>query len=153
MRRILFLMAVCAAVVDLAGCASLTTGPNQRIAVNSNPQGADVETDSGFTGVTPCNFKMQRNRDHIMKISKDGYKTAKVVFTRTLCGSTAGNLIVGGIIGVGVDAMTGAMYKLCPENVSVDLVPGDRNEIITVNELEKKNKQKSAKDREKRSGG
>jgi hypothetical protein len=35
---------------------------------------------------------------------------------------TAGNLIVGGVIGIGVDAMSGAMNKY-PDFISVPMVP------------------------------
>jgi hypothetical protein len=35
---------------------------------------------------------------------------------------TAGNLIVGGVIGIGVDAMSGAMNKY-PDVISVPMVP------------------------------
>jgi hypothetical protein len=33
----------------------------------------------------------------------------------------AGNVLVGGVIGVGVDAVSGAMYDLTPDRISVKL--------------------------------
>jgi len=87
---------------------------------------------SGFKGVTPCSFDLERNKEHIIRISKEGYKTAQVVLRKTICGSTCGNVILGGIIGLGVDAMSGAMFKLIPEKVNVNLVPGDEKDIISI---------------------
>ena len=132
----------------LCGCASITTGQYQRVPIDSYPQEAKVVVSSGYRGVTPCSFDLKRNANHIIKISKEGYRTAQIALRKTLCGSTAGNIIIGGVIGLGVDAMTGAMFKLVPENVYVELVPGDSKDVIVVEPATRK-KTKKAKEDEK----
>jgi len=126
------LSSILLAAILVSGCATVTTGRHQRVPIDSNPQGANVSVNSGFKGVTPCSFDLERNKEHIIRISKEGYKTAQVVLRKTICGSTCGNVILGGIIGLGVDAMSGAMFKLIPEKVSVNLVPGDEKDIISI---------------------
>lgn len=107
--------------IALVGCATITTGTNQRIPINSNPAGATVNISSGFTGVTPCVADLRRNQDHTVNISKIGYDTAVVVLRKSMCGSTAGNLLLGGVIGLGVDACSGAMFKLEPLEINAQL--------------------------------
>ena len=104
-----------------AGCATVTTGTTQRVPVTTNPSGATVDVNTGYHGTTPCSFDLERNKNHILDITKAGYKQTQVVLRKTVCGSTAGNLLVGGVIGVGVDAMSGAIFKLTPEEVHVEL--------------------------------
>ena len=109
-------------IITLAGCATLTTGPTQKVPVTSNPSGATARVDAGvMTGTTPAEFLLERKSEHVIEISKRGYRTAKIMLKRTMCGSTVGNLLLGGIIGVAVDAGTGSIYKLVPEKVHADL--------------------------------
>ncbi len=152
MKRCFSVLAIIAVALTTSSCASLTTGPTQMVAIDSNPQGADVTTDTGYKGVTPCNFKLERKHNHIVTIKKKGYKTAQIVLTKSLCGSTAGNIVVGGIIGVGVDAMTGAMFKLVPEKVYVELERGNEDEIVQVEEPKGKSPEKEKEKEEKAKG-
>ena len=143
MRRKRYGAVLLGACFLMSGCATITTGTHQEVSVNSTPQGANVVVNSGHKDVTPCSFKLQRNREHIIKISKDGYRTAQVILRKTFCGSTAGNILVGGIIGMGVDAMSGAMYKLVPKNVEVDLMAGDGDGIVEVTTESSKNEEEA----------
>lgn len=129
-KTLLFLfVALCGTTI---GCATITTGRTQKVSFDSDPQEATVKLSSGYTGVTPCSFDLLRKKEHVAKISKDGYKTAVVHIKKTLSGATAGNAIVGGIIGIGVDAMSGACFKLVPEDVYVQLIKGNPDEEITI---------------------
>ena len=152
MKRCFSVLMVITAMLMLSSCASITTGPTQLVAIDSNPQGANVTTDTGYKGETPCNFKLERRTNHIVTIKKKGYKTAQVVLTKAMCGSTAGNIIVGGIIGVGVDAMTGAMWKLVPEKIYVELERGSEDQIVQVNEPKGKSPEKEKEKEEKAKG-
>src|SRR5207237_9684085 len=64
-------------------------------------------------------------------VSKPGYvpETVKVEskFGGTGGGAMAGNLLLGGAIGIGVDAGTGAYKSLYPNPVSVHLVPTSKS--------------------------
>ena len=105
----------------LVGCATITTGTTQKIPINSNPAGALVSISSGFMSQTPCIAELKRNQDHTVSISKLGYDTMVVVLRKSMCGSTAGNLVIGGVIGLGVDAISGAMFKLEPLEINAQL--------------------------------
>jgi hypothetical protein len=55
-----------------------------------------------------------------------------------ISGAVAGNLLAGGVIGWGVDAISGAQWRLEPEALSVSLRPVREGERIQVATLEEK---------------
>lgn len=116
------------ATSSLAACATVTRGSDDAWVVNSNPQGATVTTSNGhFCAATPCAIKMSRKSEFTAELKKPGYKTATVSVTHRTAGSgaagVAGNVLVGGVIGLGVDMVTGASQDLVPNPVTVDLEP------------------------------
>ena len=71
---------------------------------------------------------MKRRKENFdVTVSKPGYitQTVKVKsnFSPTGGGAMAGNLIAGSVVGVGVDAVSGASLSLYPNPVVVHLVP------------------------------
>ncbi len=120
--------ALCLGLSGLGACATITRGTTQEVVVESTPPGAAVRTTTGFTcEATPCTFKMPRKEGFDVTISKDGYKPATVTVESKMSGGgaagMAGNVIAGGIIGIGVDATSGAMMDLVPSPVTVTLEP------------------------------
>ncbi|MDD5174138.1 MAG: PEGA domain-containing protein [Candidatus Omnitrophica bacterium] len=123
MLKCLKLTAVMVVVIFLSGCATIMTGATQKVSVNSNPSGAVAKVDGGMAAITPTIFNLERKTDHTIEISKEGYRVTTVILRHTMSGATAGNVLVGGIIGIAVDGCSGAMYKLVPERVDVNLEP------------------------------
>jgi uncharacterized protein YceK len=117
----LFLMALA------SGCASITRGTTEAYAVQTNPPGAAVESSSGWHCTTPCSVKVKRRSDFVLTISKPGYETVTATVTSSIDGAgaagMAGNVILGGIIGAGIDAGTGAMHSHKPNPLSVNMAP------------------------------
>jgi len=89
--------------------------------VSSNPSGADVTLDGNKIGQTPVSVEVKRKSDHLMTISKPGYESENVAITRNLGGAVFGNIIAGGLVGWGVDAVSGAQYNLTPATINVTL--------------------------------
>ncbi len=112
------------AAFGLSGCATIVSGTNQKVSVTSQPSGAKVTADGKMSATTPTDFTLERKSDHTLEFSKEGYKSATVLLKRTMNGMGFGNALVGGIIGVGVDAVSGANNKLIPERVDVALETG-----------------------------
>ncbi|MBX6363592.1 MAG: PEGA domain-containing protein [Gemmatimonadetes bacterium] len=109
-------------LVVAAGCATIIQGSRQQVGVNSVPTGAAVVIDGAPFGGTPVVARLERKRSHIVSISMDGYQPVQLTITRSVSGWLAGNIVFGGLIGVAVDAISGAMYKLNPEQVAANLV-------------------------------
>ena len=65
--------------------------------------------------VTPGTINLQKGSDNnTVRCSKACYSDGLGTIDSSFEGMTAGNIIVGGVIGLGVDAATGAMNKYAP---------------------------------------
>jgi len=69
-------------------------------------------------GTTPVVAHLRRKDNHIIKIEMDGYQPFEMATTRKVSGWVWGNIIFGGLIGLAVDAITGGLYNVTPEQVS-----------------------------------
>jgi hypothetical protein len=124
--RILVVLLACLA---LGGCASATRGWTEQISIASTPSGAraTVSGSEHHTCVTPCAVQVNRNSDLQVRVEMNGYEPEVVVLTKEVAGTGAagfaGNILLGGIIGMGVDAASGAPLDHKPNPVIVTLRP------------------------------
>ena len=116
--------------VMLGGCASVTRGTTENISISSTPSGVEAVI-SGLevptTCTTPCAVVVKRNADVAITFQKEGYETQIVPLSRDIqtggAAGFAGNLLLGGAIGMGVDAATGAATDHKPNPVIVTMQP------------------------------
>ena len=120
-------IAVLAAVAALAsitsGCATIVKGTTQEIPVASDPTGARVAVNGSPAGTTPTKVTLSRKQNHMITLEKEGFESESVAITKSMGGAVAGNIIAGGLVGWGVDAVSGAQYNLHPETVNVRMRP------------------------------
>jgi hypothetical protein len=115
------------AAIAMSACASITKGTSQSVAINTAPvQGANctLQAASGtWSVVTPGAVTIPRTKHDVnVKCEKAGYQAGVGTLKSGTQLMTAGNLILGGVIGLAVDASTGAMNDY-PEQVTVTLTP------------------------------
>jgi len=107
------------------GCATIVTGPSQKIDVVSVPAGAHVRCGTQ-TGKTPTAFKIRRMGPCTVVISKEGYQTQVIDLQQDLNPWVWGNLPLGGIflspLLIVVDMATGADSKWTPNRVEARLI-------------------------------
>jgi hypothetical protein len=120
------LIASASACVLLCACASVTRGSTDAWEVNSDPIGAKVETSNGHAcEATPCAIRMSRKSQFVATVSKPGYHPATITVTHKTAkagaAGMAGNVLVGGLIGVAIDSSTGATQDLVPNPAFVKL--------------------------------
>jgi hypothetical protein len=123
MKVIVCALALCA----MSGCATLTRGTGEVLIVETDPVGAEVEImPGGLRCNTPCSLELKRKKDYTLEIKKAGYEPVKVSVLSQIVGSgaagMAGNVVLGGLIGAGIDAMSGATKGLKPNPVKVAMV-------------------------------
>ncbi|MFZ9839772.1 MAG: PEGA domain-containing protein [Opitutaceae bacterium] len=121
--RLLLVVLGIAAVSLCTGCATIVKGTTQEVPVSSEPAGARVSVDGSAAGTTPTTVTLSRKANHMVTIEKDGYQLESVAITKSMGGAVAGNIIAGGLVGWGVDAVSGAQYNLNPTTVNVRLQP------------------------------
>src|SRR4030081_3817276 len=124
------LLVAAAIVLPCFGCASVTRGTTENISITSTPAGATAELsglDNPTACVTPCVVVAKRSADITVSINKEGYEPQVIPLTKEIPGTGAvgfaGNVLVGGLVGMGVDAYTGAAMDHKPNPVIVTLKP------------------------------
>jgi hypothetical protein len=116
--------AVCV-VAALSACATVTRGTTNQLQILSEPSGASVRTSLNQTCTTPCTLTVGRKDEFSVTVSLAGYGSRTVDVRTRVAGAGAagfvGNVIVGGVIGMGADAVTGATLEHFPNPVEVKL--------------------------------
>lgn len=121
---------VVSSLLALSACATITRGTTEVFTVESTPAGAEVSLSNGMEcESTPCAFKVPRKGDLSVIVSKNGYESSEHNIPTQVSGgggaAMAGNVLVGGLIGAGVDAASGAMLEHKPNPLVVTLTPID----------------------------
>ncbi|MDB5394535.1 MAG: hypothetical protein JWM91_2041 [Rhodospirillales bacterium] len=120
-------VAVAALGLALSGCATVIEGADQTLRVTTPPVVGAECIISGPTGsyhvTTPASVTIPRTqRDLHVECDKVGYEPAWATVQSHFNGATLGNVLAGGLIGVGVDATTGANYTF-PTNIPLPMDP------------------------------
>lgn len=114
--------------MSVSACGSIIRGTAEPVAFVSDPPGARMTTDKGYAcPATPCTLQVERSDEFTATFEKEGYRPEVVPVKTHIVGrggaAFAGNIIAGGVIGMGVDAATGAAFDHSPNPVSVTLAP------------------------------
>ena len=110
-------------IFSFSGCATIIHGSRQDMFLTCEPRVALVYVDGQYIGNTPMNTRLSRGKDHQLRIELQGYKPFETTLTRRLDGWIFGNILLGGIIGIAVDAASGSMYRLSPRDIYPELAP------------------------------
>ena len=125
-----------ATVLMLNGCASIVHGVSQKETFKSVPNGAQVKIDGQSYGNTPVTAKLKRKKTHLVDINLPGYQPAQFRLDKRVSGWFFGNLLLGGVVGIVVDSVDGAIYTLEPSELTNDsddqLQEGKHNTITIV---------------------
>ncbi len=119
----------CVAMLFASGCATITRGSTQTWTVESTPIGATASLSNGERCETPCTLTLKRKHPIAVQICKPGFAPVNTSVQSAMSGqggaAMAGNVLVGGLIGAGIDAGSGAGKDLKPNPLQVVLVAAD----------------------------
>lgn len=126
LRRVAQALALTGLAVTLPACATITRGTTQQFTIESSPPNALATTSNGFRcESTPCTLRMPRKDGFTVTVSKQGFVSQTRTVDSSVSGgggtAMAGNILVGGLIGMGVDATSGAMNDLTPNPMVITL--------------------------------
>jgi len=104
------------AAIALSGCATITQGTSQSVSVATSPeQGAQctlTNSQGAWYVTTPGSAVVHKTKsDLAVDCAKPGFMSGHLVAVSHFGGATFGNIIAGGLVGVGVDAASGANYS------------------------------------------
>ncbi|HEY1710531.1 MAG TPA: hypothetical protein VGG10_19835 [Rhizomicrobium sp.] len=129
MNKIVRIAAIGGAIAfTLSGCATIIKGSSQNIAISTPPtEGATcvlTSKEGSWTVTSPGVVKVEKSKEDVQVVCrKPGWRDASATIPSNFQGWTLGNLLLGGVIGIGVDAATGAMNDY-PHTFAVPMIQG-----------------------------
>ena len=124
-----------------SGCASIVSGTNQPISVETKLKGSPVvgaycklNNDKGTWFVTtPGSITIQRSVQNLdIKCDKEGTEPGLLSVKSSAKAMAFGNILLGGPIGAGIDVVTGAAFDY-PNLIPVEM---ENNSLIIVTPLQ-----------------
>jgi hypothetical protein len=120
MLRLLLCVAAVVVATQLGACASIVEGSTQSVLVTT-PGVSDAtctltSPEIGSQVVrTPGSVSLSKSKHDVqVACAKEGYNDGAGTIPSNFEGMTLGNILLGGVIGVGIDAASGAMHKYAP---------------------------------------
>lgn len=117
----------------LQGCASIVSGTNQLVSVDTPgcPASAcELTNEKGkwYINATPGTTTVSRAYGPLNAVCKNGDTTANASFNSTTKGMAFGNILFGGVIGAGVDMSSGAAYDY-PATLTIPMACAPKSEV------------------------
>jgi len=108
--------------LSATSCATIITGTKDKINFNSTPEGAKVFHKGIEKCTTPCTAEIPRSLSkQMVTLQKEGFNYKEVKLAKKFNPVTLVNILLGGAIGVGIDATTGSLTKYSPKAYQVEL--------------------------------
>ncbi len=130
MKKLSLIITALVVTLILQSCATIMHGSTQEVGISSNPSNAKITINGQKKGNTPVIVDLKRKNTHMIRIELDGYEAYETVLTRKVSGWVWGNIFFGGLIGLGVDAISGGLYTLTPEQISAEI---NGNQLSSMN--------------------
>lgn len=122
MKNKLSIVLLAGITLSTTSCATIFTGTKDSISFTSNPEGAKVFHKGIEKCTTPCTAEIPRSLSkQTVTFEKEGYNKKEVKLIKTFNAVTLLNILLGGAIGVGIDAASGSLTKYSPKAYTVEL--------------------------------
>jgi hypothetical protein len=118
------------ALVLVSGCATIVTGASEGVTVESDPSGATCSVARGqeqlaAISATPAQVTLTKGwSDLAVDCKKEGNATSKITVPSSFQPWTLGNILLGGVIGIAIDAASGAITEY-PKVITLFLAPSE----------------------------
>lgn len=134
-----FVIIITFCLLSGSNCGAIFKGSRQSIQVQTSPSAVSLTlTPSAGNYTTPTTLNVERKNNYVLTFSKEGYEDTKFEIQKHLSGGIlALDILFTGLIGVVIDAATGAWYNLKPEAITVNLArigmgPGPENIEVAI---------------------
>jgi TonB family protein len=125
-----FVLALVMLGMALSSCATVIKGTTQSISITTTPvQGAKctlASTAGTWYLTSPASVVVERSHNDLsVSCTREGFHDAHQTILAHFNGATTGNVIVGGLAGMTIDAASGADYTY-PTRTEIRLTPSDQ---------------------------
>lgn len=123
------------APILLSSCATIVAGGNPSITINGDvSEKVTITTEKETYPNVNLPAVVKVNRHHIdgqrIQITSDNYKFNDIVLEKAVNEWTFGNIILGGLIGWGVDLGTNCVSKPAQKNFTIQPLPKQHNDAV-----------------------
>ena len=138
-------------MLALSGCCTIFNGPDQTLYLDSSvPQTQytvrDKDDHQIAAGVAPAKIKLKGYKaPYTLDFQDPQGQQREYKVEQGVTKWFFGNLVIGGLIGFGIDAATGSLYILRPDHVDIDMADGSNLALAAVKPPLKESKAESAK--------
>jgi hypothetical protein len=108
-------------ILSFSACSTVLNTTTQEIEIKTTPANAKVVIDGRKFGTTPQIVNIERGRDHVIKLTLDGYDLYETQLTGKISFWFWCNVLNGIVPGMLIDMITGSMYSLFPDTINVEL--------------------------------
>ena len=128
-----------------SGCAYILSTDSQDISISTYPPGAQliITTTGGievFSGTTPAQAHLKRKNKYFVDVTLEGHEPKRIYLEQSLNPKTFWNILIGGIPGLLVDGVSGAIWKLEPETIMITLqtasINGEEHQLLVFSWLD-----------------
>jgi hypothetical protein len=128
------LSVVLSAGLIVSGCATIVHGTTQPIPFSSNPEGAEVFVNGSARGITPTTVELPRSSSSCNVVyKKAGYEDKSENLHSSISGYYFLNIILGGVVGLVLDAVDGAWFEYDdPNQVNLPLTVEARTNAAAI---------------------
>lgn len=100
-------------VFSLQSCATILSSNQTNLHVDSDPAGARVFINGAPVGKTPLDLQTDKRKDLFVEARLDGYdNSTRVVPASVGAGWVIADVVLSGVLGVVIDAVTGSWNSL-----------------------------------------
>ena len=97
-----------------------------------------------FTGTTPAQAHLKRKNEYLIDVTLAGHASKQIHLAKSINPATFWNLLIGGIPGWIIDGVSGAIWKLEPETITITLqtasIGGEEHQILVFSWLDESGK-------------
>ena len=121
MKKVVSVFLLFSFIFLISSCATLFKGTTEEVNFNSDPQRAEVWVNGIKMGETPVALKLECKKTYTIEFKKEGFEPRTYTITNHVGAGWIILDVLAGLVGVIVDAATGAWYSLDQKNVNAVL--------------------------------
>lgn len=113
-----------ASAIVFTGCAGMFSGSTQQLTIKSNVDGATVEMNGRVIGQTPVSTMIEKRKDLLITVKKEGYQEATIPLNTTFDPMALVGLLSYGLP-LTTDMQKGTAYQISPNYYQIELKKKD----------------------------
>ena len=123
MKKIINIVILVIFIINITGCATILKQKSVDVAVNTEPEGANVFLNGNRVGKTPITLNLPHKHSVVLVFRKDGYEEMSHRIDKHLVGGWLVVSFLCDVLPAGIDLATQSAWSLDETNVMVKLDP------------------------------